>query len=105
MGKTQHVRVRNKYDQSPESAYDEYVQRVHENKRVRRKKKSDTPTTAPFQERSWDDWVKDCYQWRGMLLEGRYAHWCINWNLLPVDETCPEWPCGCNIIEEVNKNH
>jgi hypothetical protein len=41
------------------------------------------------------DWVEDCLQWRGRVLEGRYGHWCMEWDELPVDETCHEWPCGC----------
>lgn len=102
MGKTQHVRQRNRFEQTPESAYDEYVQRVHEHKRVRQKKKVDTTATG-FQIESWERWAHDCQQWRGMILEGRYSHWCVNWDLLPVDETCPEWPCGCNIVDEVDR--
>ena len=43
------------------------------------------------------DWIEDCQQWRGRLLTGRYAHWCMEWDDLPIDETCPEWPCGCGI--------
>lgn len=103
MGKTQHLRSRNRFEQSPEFAYDEYVQRVYENKRVRQKKK--LPQNAPpaFEQRSWAEWVDDCQQWRGMVLEGQYAHWCAAWNFLPMDETCPEWPCGCTIVEEVQR--
>lgn len=43
----------------------------------------------------WDWWV-DCYKWRGKLLIGRYGHWCLEWDDLPVDETCEEiaW-CQC----------
>lgn len=107
MGKTQHQRSRTRYETTPESAYDEYVQRVDETKRVRRKKKVSSNTPAPtnetFQEAPWADWERDCYRWRGMLLEGRYAHWCAVWNSLPMDETCPEWPCGCNIVHEVDR--
>lgn len=40
-------------------------------------------------------WDADCMKWRGHLLRGKHAHWCWDWDLLPVDETCPEWPCGC----------
>jgi len=42
-----------------------------------------------------DDWRKDCLYWRGRELTGRYAHWCPEWDDLPIDETCGEWPCGC----------
>ncbi len=41
------------------------------------------------------DWVNDCLFWRGRVLMGRFAHWCDEWDGLPVDETMPEWPCGC----------
>lgn len=41
------------------------------------------------------DWATDCKHWRGRLLVGRYAHWCPDWDDLPIDETCPEWPCPC----------
>lgn len=41
------------------------------------------------------DWIKDCQHWRRRTLTGRYAHWCFEWDGLPVDETTPEWPCGC----------
>lgn len=42
-----------------------------------------------------NDWAHDCQKWRGKLLTGRQGHWCDEWDGLPVDETCPEWPCGC----------
>jgi hypothetical protein len=45
-------------------------------------------------------WVHDSYRWRGKLLLGRYAHWCDNWDGLPIDETCLEWPCGCSLADE-----
>ncbi len=39
-------------------------------------------------------WVRDCFLWRGRMLTGRYAHWCYEWDGLPVDETCGgEWSC------------
>lgn len=45
------------------------------------------------------DWIVDCRHWRGRVLTGQYAHWCYQWDDLPMDETCPEWPCGCEIEE------
>ncbi len=42
-----------------------------------------------------DHWRKDCMHWRGKVLTGRWAHWCLDWDCLPVDETTPEWPCSC----------
>jgi len=41
------------------------------------------------------EWQRDCRLWRGRVLAGRFAHWCIDWDGLPVDETTPEWPCVC----------
>ena len=40
-------------------------------------------------------WEKDCLRWRHKVLTGKHAHWCPCWDELPVDETTPEWPCGC----------
>jgi hypothetical protein len=48
-------------------------------------------------------WRDDCLEWRGRILEGRYAHWCPEWDDLPVDETCDEWPCDCGIQEIVDE--
>lgn len=41
------------------------------------------------------EWQSDCLKWRGRLLRGEKSHWCYDWDGLPVDETCREWPCGC----------
>lgn len=43
----------------------------------------------------WTEWVADCEQHRGAVLTGRYAHWCWEWDGLPMDETCGEFPCNC----------
>lgn len=42
-----------------------------------------------------DDWDNDCIKWRGIILCGKYRHWCNDWDGLPMDETCKEWPCAC----------
>lgn len=47
-----------------------------------------------------DDWTVDCLIWRHRILTGKFSHWCADWDDLPIDETCPEWPCGC-VIDEV----
>lgn len=44
-------------------------------------------------------WKQDCLQWRGRELVGIGRHWCPYNDFLPVDDTMPEWPCGC--FEEV----
>lgn len=41
------------------------------------------------------EWIADCLKWRKRWLKGRYAHWCFEWDGLPIDETTLEWPCGC----------
>jgi hypothetical protein len=45
------------------------------------------------------DWILDCMHWRGKVLTGKRAHWCEDWDGLPVDETTPEWPCNCRWSE------
>lgn len=41
------------------------------------------------------DWRENCIKERGKVLTGKYCHWCMEWDELPIDETTPEWPCGC----------
>jgi hypothetical protein len=50
------------------------------------------------------EFAEDSRKERGRPLTGRYAHYCRDWDFLTIDETCPEWPCGCGIEEYVNKN-
>jgi hypothetical protein len=33
--------------------------------------------------------------WRKRVLTGKYSHFCMDWDGLPIDETCDEWPCVC----------
>lgn len=41
-------------------------------------------------------WAKDCIHWRGRVLVGARAHWCWDWDGLPVDETTAEHEtCTC----------
>ena len=43
-----------------------------------------------------ENWVRDCLFWRDRVLVGRYRHWCVDWDGLPVDETTIEWEvCSC----------
>jgi hypothetical protein len=35
-----------------------------------------------------DDWVEDCLLFWGRILTGKRAHWCWEFDGLPVDETC-----------------
>lgn len=39
------------------------------------------------------DWEEDCARYVGHPLTGKFAHWCRDWDLLPVDETQPEFEC------------
>jgi len=39
------------------------------------------------------EWDADCLRWRGRVLTGERAHWCFDWDGLPVDETTPEMAC------------
>jgi len=41
------------------------------------------------------EWIEDCLYWLGVVLTGTYAHWCDDYDGLPVDETSHEWPCAC----------
>ena len=41
------------------------------------------------------DWEDNCIHWRGRILTGKDAHWCADWDDLPVDDTTPEYPCAC----------
>ena len=38
-------------------------------------------------------WEDDCREFRGDVLTGQHGHWCWEYDGLPVDETCSEWPC------------
>ena len=49
------------------------------------------------------EWLNDCAHWRGVVLTGKYAHWCYDWDGLPVDETTPEWD-GCSCFPNVEKS-
>jgi hypothetical protein len=42
------------------------------------------------------DWADDCQLYRGQLLTGKHQHWCSEWDGLPTDDTCYEWPC-CDV--------
>ena len=47
------------------------------------------------------NWNEECLHWRGAVLTGKYAHYCLDWDCLPVDETCSEFTsCGCYTNEE-----
>ena len=40
-------------------------------------------------------------KWWGRVLDGHFAHWCYDWDDLPIDETCDEWDtCTCRFVVE-----
>jgi hypothetical protein len=55
-------------------------------------------------EQHWSEWHEDCRKWRGCTLDPRHpsAHWCYDWDGLPLDHTCAEWPCNCAAMTEVS---
>ena len=43
-------------------------------------------------------WVEDCLYWHGRILMGKKAHWCWDFDDLPIDETCEEMEfCHCQL--------
>jgi hypothetical protein len=50
-----------------------------------------------------EQWNADSLEWRGMVLIGKFAHWCNSWDGLPVDETTTEFAwCDCyDLTDEV----
>jgi hypothetical protein len=36
------------------------------------------------------EWEAMCHKYRGRILTGKYAHFCYDWDMLPVDETTPD---------------
>lgn len=50
------------------------------------------------------DWIEDCLEVCGKVLTGGKAHWCPDWDFLPIDETCPEID-GCVCYSGQSKNH
>lgn len=47
------------------------------------------------------DWIDDCMRWYGKVLTGKKAHWCPDWDDLPIDADSSEFECcTCEFIEE-----
>ena len=49
------------------------------------------------------EWEEDCLKWRGVVLTGKKAHWCLDWDGLPVDETTPEFECCTCFSDKAEK--
>ena len=48
-----------------------------------------------------EEWADSCLEWHGVILVGKYAHWCLDWDELPIDESCAEFMhCNCFVNEE-----
>lgn len=46
---------------------------------------------------SHEEWEADCLRWWGRILEGKFRHWCPDWDYLPIDDTVKEFECcTCN---------
>jgi hypothetical protein len=45
------------------------------------------------------EWMQDCMHWWGRILLGGHAHWCNDWDDLPIDDTCAEFEC-CTCYED-----
>lgn len=44
------------------------------------------------------DWEKDCFRFWGKILNGTGAHWCAEFDFLPIDDTCAEVEyCTCGL--------
>lgn len=50
-------------------------------------------------------WEQDCLHYWGRVLTGVDAHWCPEWDDLPIDETCDEFQaCLCaNKLRSLNE--
>ena len=44
------------------------------------------------------DFAEECFHWRGRMLTGVKAHFCYDWDGLPVDETTEEIAC-CHCLD------
>lgn len=65
-----------------------------------------TTATSPAEVTNKDHpmWKRECLYWRGRELTGKFAHWCDDWDGLPIDETTPEWQ-GCTCFGESADEH
>ena len=38
-----------------------------------------------------DDWAVESEAFHGHVLRGKHSHWCVDWDDLPIDESCHEY--------------
>lgn len=48
------------------------------------------------------EWEEDCMKWHGEVLRGQHAHWCVDWDGLPLDETCAEYHLSDEVPADTN---
>ena len=58
-------------------------------------------TTREWSAKDWPIWKADCLKWHGRILIGKDAHYCYDWDGLPIDETCEEFRCCTDLEPEV----
>lgn len=46
-------------------------------------------------------WQYECLKFYGRVLLGVQGHWCVDWDGLPIDETCGEYHLG-DVPEDKN---
>ena len=39
------------------------------------------------------EFESECIRYYRKVLTGKAAHFCLDWDDLPIDETCPEYEC------------
>jgi hypothetical protein len=95
---TDHADERAESDDQPDGAHDAKRLRAIARKAGMQANRalSSAPSSAPAWQPS-AHWIEDCQEYRGRLLTGKHSHWCNDWDGLPIDETCPEWPCACAV--------
>lgn len=59
-------------------------------------------TTDMISPENWKYWREDCMRWRGEVLANTpKAHWCEDWDGLPMNEECEEFKAGtCSCYAE-----
>lgn len=62
--------------------------RFHSDVRSPRFYRVDTPMSKPSQQ-----WITECRNYYGEVLTGWYAHWCNEWDGLPIDWKSSEFTC------------
>lgn len=46
-----------------------------------------------------EEFKRDSMKWHGVVLTGKFAHWCNDWDFLPIDETCDEFTSCCDVVD------